>query len=98
MPSSTLQDQLSTCQFCAHPCYLAADVPWTSGAVYPDDQRAATEQRIAAENAAEQQRLLELKSNRHLPLVYMDIEIKARHMDFGTPWYLAGASPEESQI
>ena len=63
---------------CAHPsCPLPADVPWTSGAVYSDSQQAATEQRIAAENAAEQQRLLELKNNQHLPLVYMDIEIKA---------------------
>jgi hypothetical protein len=45
--------------------------------VYPDGQRAATKERIAAENAAEQQRLLGLKNNQHLPLVYMDVEIKA---------------------
>jgi PAN domain len=55
-----------------------ADVPWTSGAVYADSRKAAAEQRIAAENAAEQQRLLNLKDNPHLPLVYMDVEIKAR--------------------
>jgi hypothetical protein len=59
-------------------------VPWTSGAVYPDDQRATTEQRIAAENAAEQRRLLDLKTNRHLPLVYTDVEIKASPPHLGT--------------
>jgi hypothetical protein len=52
--------------------------------VYSDSQRAATEQRISAENAAAQQRLLDLKNNQHLPLVYMDVEIKASQTHLGT--------------
>lgn len=63
--------------------YLVADVPWTSGAVYIASERAATEKRIAAENAAEKQRLLDLKNNQHLPLVFMDVEIKVRRASDG---------------
>lgn len=55
---------------------VGADVPWTSGVMYIDSQRGAAESRIAAKNAKERQRLLDLRNNDHLPLVYMDVSIK----------------------
>lgn len=54
----------------------AADVPWTAGVIYIDGQREAAEARIAAENTKERQRLLDLRNNEHLPLVFMDVSIK----------------------
>ncbi len=48
-----------------------ADVPWTSGAVYTEAQRAAADKIIADRDAAEAARLAALRGNESVPLVYL---------------------------
>jgi len=56
-------------------CVSAAAVPWTSGVVYSDADKAAADAVAAAEEAEETKRLAALKNNATLPLLYFDVEV-----------------------
>mmetsp|Transcript_7776 Transcript_7776/g.22988 ORF Transcript_7776/g.22988 Transcript_7776/m.22988 type:complete len:398 (-) Transcript_7776:5156-6349(-) len=55
-------------------------VPWTSGAMYTEEQRLAAQKVFEDREAAEKMRLATLLANESLPLVYLDVSVKGEKL------------------
>ncbi len=82
-----------------------AAVPWTSGSVYSAAEKAAADAALAADEAGEAERLLALKNNETLPLLFFDVEVgRGLHqcslwrLQLVAPPMIAMAYPSAAQI